>query len=214
MAATEPDGSGSEFGDMIDDDEDGEHDGAESGDQEQESDVGGKQPAKTKGHPKAKGKSNAKPKKEPSSKRRGPQPGTKQCFVPTCNDIKTGNLRFCLLHRPMADGIMEQAKEADKVEEAQQMMYDEAKCGMAIQRWQKENPAGKFRKKLIDWSTWCRIFDIKKTVTMRETEAEWTWDDWQEEKHDLGWSAARILRKWNEYVDNKDIERDWGLSML
>ena len=96
--------------------------------------------------------------------------GSRKCIMATCQETKVGNTRFCAEHRPMADGIWSQAQDAGKEEEAKAILYDEAKCAMALMKWQKENPPGKYRKKLIDWAQWQRTFDVKSKVTVREGE--------------------------------------------
>ena len=85
-------------------------------------------------HAKAKAKSRAEPKQC--------KKGSKKCFAAHCQTLKAGKARFCSLHRPMADGILTQAVEQGKEEDAQQLLHDEAKCSMALIEWERDNPRG------------------------------------------------------------------------
>ena len=116
--------------------------------------------------------------------------------------------RFCEDHRQAADNIKDQAVADGKSEYADQILYCPAKCAEAINRWLKDNPHGRFRKRLIDWGQWERHFCLSTKVTQRQGEIAWAWSDWSEEKGDAGWSATRILKKWNAYFDDLNIQRE------
>ena len=148
-------------------------------------------------HAKAKAKSRAEPKQC--------KKGSKKCFAAHCQTPKAGKARFCSLHRPMADGILQQAVEQGKEEDAQQLLHDEAKCSMALIEWERDNPPGKYRKKLIDWAAWQRKFDIKTKVTIREGETAWSWEDFCEEKEGIGWIAGAILKKWQKWQNDSNV---------
>ena len=190
----------------VDDFDEGVNDDFDSSSEDEAGATGGRSGAK-KQQPGNGGKK-AKPKAKASAGRKAPN-GSKKCFAAGCTESKKGKARFCAYHRPMADSIKSQGEAAGKLQEAEQLLNDEAKCAMALQQWERDNPPGKYRKKLIDWSQWQRQFKIKTVVIVREGQTQWTWDELVEEKGEAGWPAERILAKWNSWEKDSNVEQDW-----
>ena len=96
-----------------------------------------------------KGHFKASPKKKPVSKARVLD---KNCFI--CVNKKKSNSRFCLVHNPPAEAIKSQAVAKNELKAFEEVMYNKEKCTLAIEEFMRENPPGKFRKKLIDFGQW------------------------------------------------------------
>ena len=93
---------------------------------------------------------------------------TRNCFI--CPERKKSNSRFCKGHHGSMENIRNQAIRDGKVEVFNDLFYDEIKCRSALERFDKENPPGKFRKRLIDWHSWSKAFGVRIARTLRETD--------------------------------------------
>ena len=50
------------------------------------------------------------------------------------------------------------------------IFYEEVKCRTAVERYERENPQGRFRKKLIDWGQWKKAFGVRIAKIDREVD--------------------------------------------
>ena len=160
-------------------------------------------PSRKRGRPAGKGQAKAKAKAKTQASAKS---GDKLCFVINCGSSKKANSRFCEAHRQAADNIKTQAVANGTPEYAEQILYDAVKCTAAIEQWMKENPPGRFRKQLIDWTVWSRMFDVKTRITIRTGFTAWNWTDWSDEHSH--WKPERVLAKWNQYKNDPKIERE------
>ena len=103
------------------------------------------------------------------------------------------------------ENIRNQAIRDGKTEEFNSIFYCPIKAKSAIERFQKENPEGRFRKKLIDWGAWTKAFGVR--VAKIEQEEDVLMDDTDY----IAWATVwRLMTRedaratWKELVSDPD----------
>ena len=152
--------------------------------------------AKTKAPPKAKAKSSAKSKED------------KQCYISGCENKKTGKHKSCSDHKKVVDAILYQAEKQGKKAEVEKVLSDSVQAAKAIREFLQDNPPGKFRKKLIDFTQWLKTYSTETSLKAREWCELYTFQDFSDEKTAAGWEAKAILDKWQSYESDPAIERE------
>ena len=103
---------------------------------------------------------------------------------------------------------MYQATVAGKRPLVDALILDQSKCIKAVADFDRENPKGKFRKKLIDWGQWQRKYSVEVVHTGRQGEEFWTWADFSDEKSKCNYSGQEIMAKWDVLKDDVNIDRE------
>ena len=114
--------------------------------------------------------SKKKVKKQHIKKRTAPaRPANMRCFVAARPARKANNSKFCDPHRATDSAILYQAKSsgAKAMETYQVVRVDPVKVGMAFGEFEESNPAGCFRKSLIDWCEFQRKYSKSTAHTQR-----------------------------------------------
>ena len=158
-----------------------------------------------------KAKAKASPKKTPVSKSRVLD---KSCFI--CPNKKKANSRFCLVHNPPAECIKNQAVAKNELKAFDEVMYNKEKCKLAVEEFMRENPPGKFRKKLIDFGQWRKSYGVRTSTAVHENESEFTAGTWQSWATSFGgYDSPRARAKWKEMMKDPNLDRQGeGADMM
>ena len=109
----------------------------------------------------------AKPKAKAKSKAAAKtKAGPKLCFV--CPARISGKSRWCQQHTKDYNAMRHQAERAGTVNVFEEVMEDENKARDALKDFQTQNAGGRFRKKLLDWGQWQRMYGKKRSKTNRD----------------------------------------------
>ena len=150
-------------------------------------------------------------KKAPGSDNNTPSkkdPKLKLCFIADCDSKKLGKSKFCGDHKKVTDAILYQAGKAGKKQEVERTLSDPTACTKAVREFEAENPPGRFRKKLIDFTQWLKTYSVETASTSRDVLELYTFQDFSDEKTAAGWEPSAILSKWQGYVNSPDIDRE------
>lgn len=131
-----------------------------------------------------------------------------KCFITLCPDKKRTGKKCCAKHERDVEAMSYQAKRSGESDFFDKMASDPTKLGLALADFDKNNPPGRFRKALIDWTQYKKIFAHKTERVAQEKEEQYTWQDWVDEKTAAGWEANRIDAAWNAMLANSKFERD------
>ena len=106
---------------------------------------------------------------------KGKKAGTKadevdktRCYI--CLEKKARNAKFCRAHQRAADAMKYQAEKAGELKIYQAVMDDPGKARVEIEQFLRDNPEGRGRKRLIDFSVWKRQHGSRLAYTFREGE--------------------------------------------
>ena len=152
------------------------------------------------GRPRGKGHKAASPKKKPKAAK--VVPAEQQCFV--CPLKKVAAKKICAKHKKDSEAMYYQAQKRGQegLETYRELFKEENTARLALDRFDRENPEGKFRKALIEWSSYKRQFIVEKASTHREGEEEWTLVDWIAKRRCEGETDnMAITREWLNKVD-------------
>ena len=148
-------------------------------------------------------KSSHKKEHSPKAKRKAQRAGKaspaargadKKCFKVDCDQQKKGNSKWCECHRQAGENIVAQAQEQgdEALENAKDIMSDPVRASKAVDQWMKDNPPGRWAKKLIDFSEWQRVFSVTTATIDQRGETAWTFEDWADEHSH--WPESKILK--------------------
>ena len=153
-------------------------------------------------------KSAGKPKKQKQNKSKDDREGL--CFIATCPNKKLAKSKFCKVDKAAVDAIIYQAEKKGPSIKAQveAVLNDPVQCCKAVADFHKENPPGRFRKKLIDFSQWLKTYSIEKAITERDQFELFSFQDFSDDKTKAGWTPQNILSKWQEHMNNPAIEQE------
>ena len=93
---------------------------------------------------------------------------------------------------------MYQAEKAGKKAEVERALSDPNQAAKAVRDFEAENPPGKFRKKLIDFTQWLKTYTTETAHTNRERLELYTFQDFSDEKTSAGWDPKVILDRWQD----------------
>lgn len=155
------------------------------------------------------GKGRGKGKKGRGGRCGGTKKASKKCFAQGCDQKPRAHSKFCQPHRKDAEAMRYQAKSKDEqtLKTVEEVLADPAKAAMALSDFARENPAGRFRKKLIDWTSFSQKFGKRAEVRMRGTEELMDVSDfvyWQRTK---GKSEEEAMTSWKEHLES-DLDRE------
>lgn len=155
------------------------------------------------------GKGRGKGKKGRGGRCGGTKKASKKCFAQGCDQKPRAHSKFCQPHHKDAEAMRYQAKSKDEqtLKTVEEVLADPAKAAMALSDFARENPAGRFRKKLIDWTSFSQKFGKRAEVRMRGTEELMDVSDfvyWQKTK---GKSEEEAMTLWKEHLES-DLDRE------
>ena len=150
----------------------------------------------------------SKAKAQPKAKGKAKAVVDKACYISGCPEKKSGKHRSCGGHKKTLDAILYQAEKSGKKSEVEKILSDPVMASKAVRDFEAENPPGKFRKKLIDFTQWLKTYSTETSQTNRELCELYTFQDFSDEKTAAGWDPKAILSKWQEYDNDPNIERE------
>ena len=150
----------------------------------------------------------SKAKKQKQSKAKDDREG--MCFIATCENKKLAKSKFCKVDKAAVDAILYQAEKKGAAVKAkvEAVLSDPVQCAKAVADFHKENPPGRFRKKLIEFSQWLKTYSIEKSITERDAVELFSFQDFSDDKTKAGWTPQNILSKWQEHLNNPAIEQE------
>lgn len=84
----------------------------------------------------------------------------KSCFVGGCDQKCRSHSKFCVAHHKDAEALRYQAKaknDKEVMEAVESALSDPHKAKLSLEEFAQANPEGRFRKKLVDWSSFMQI---------------------------------------------------------
>ena len=154
------------------------------------------------------GSSTAGPKAKGKCKAKAKQAVDKTCFISFCENRKAGKHKCCGDHKKVVDAILYQAEKAGKKAEVERALSDPNQAAKAVRDFEAENPPGKFRKKLIDFTQWLKTYTTETAHTNRERLELYTFQDFSDEKTSAGWDPKVILDRWQDKQSDPNIEQE------
>ena len=142
-------------------------------------------------------------------KGRGSSNKAKTCFAQGCQEKVRAHSKFCQTHHKDVEAMKYQAKVKDPkaFKVLEDVLADPAKTAMALDDFSKENPGGRFRKKLIDWTSFTQKFGKRAEVRMRGTEELMDVSDFVAWQRSRGKSEEESMQLWKEHLES-DLERE------
>jgi hypothetical protein len=129
----------------------------------------------------------------------------KRCFI--CPLPKYKRSRFCRAHENDKNTLNYRAKGDGKKEELDRAMADPSTASALLDKFARENPEGKFRKNLFNWSEYEKFFTKEFSSTKRRLEEEWSWKEFKDEQKKIGNTEDEAKAKWRELLAS-DYERE------
>jgi hypothetical protein len=129
----------------------------------------------------------------------------KQCFV--CPLPKYKKSRFCRKHENDKNSLCHQAVRDGKKELFEKLMNDPMKAEAALDKFDRENPPGRFRKGLIQWADYERFFTKEFVTKDRRAEEEWSWKDFRLDRKKSGFDDEECKAEWRELLAS-DYDRE------
>ena len=129
----------------------------------------------------------------------------KVCFANTCEAKVKAHSKFCPKHHRDVEAIRYQAKQKkDKqIEEAVELAFnDPYKAQLALDDFDRENPSGKYRKKLIDFSAFKQKHGKRMEARVREEEEEMDITDFITDQKKRGVSDEVAQAKWKKLLES------------
>ena len=160
---------------------------------------GGASAASSKGGKSVK-KAHAKPKKGKAAK-------DNACYIAGC-EKKVRKQKSCAEHKKIVDAILYQAEKQGKKAEVEQVLADPVQASKSVQEFEANNPPGRFRKKLIDFTQWLKTYSTETAQTNRDSDELYSFQDFSDEKTAAGWDASAILKKWQSYERDPAIDHE------
>ena len=117
------------------------------------------------------------------------------CYIAGCEEKKSGKHKSCAEHKKIVDAILYQAEKQGKKAEVEQVLADPVQASKSVQEFEANNPPGRFRKKLIDFTQWL-------------SDELYSLQDFSDEKTAAGWDASAILKKWQSYERDPAIDHE------
>ncbi|CAE7239963.1 unnamed protein product [Symbiodinium sp. CCMP2456] len=132
------------------------------------------------------------------------------CFAATCEKKVKPHSKFCGDHHKDAEAIRYQArqkKNADISAAVEAALGDPAKAQLALDDFARNNPSGKFRKSLIDWSAFTQSFGKRAEFRVRNNEEQMDVTDFVKWQKGRGLTDEEALQKWKDLLET-DVERE------
>ena len=202
-----------EWGEPADDDADAHQ---ESGDSDASRGGGGGGAATEKkrkrGRPKGTGGKPAKGKAAKgtaSSAAAAAKQAAKKCFAASCMEQKCLNSTFCRQHNRFAESMKYQAAQTKELSAYKDVMNDPSKAQVALEDWERDNPEGSSRKRLICWATFRERHGVRVAFTIREGEVQMGIDDyWVHRGQAYGKTRAQSDNEFKEKVNTGKFETE------
>ena len=189
-------------------------DGQEDDDEVAGEEAAGSSRGRGRGRGKAKAKSKAAAKRGSGRGGRGGVIQTdknKKCFKATCTEKAKPHSKWCVKHSKDTEAMKYQARQQQDDGKTLQMLEtalsDANKADLALDEFDRENPRGRFRKNLIDWSAFEQKFGRRAEVRNRATEELMDVTDFVKYKSDRGVDKEKALLDWKELLEG-DAERE------
>ncbi|CAE7191932.1 unnamed protein product [Symbiodinium sp. KB8] len=132
----------------------------------------------------------------------------RSCFISFCDNRKVGKHKCCGEHKKVVDAILYQADKAGKKAEVERVLSDPNQAAKPVRDFEAENPPGKFRKKLIDFTQWLKTYSTETANISRDRLECYTFQDFSDEKTAAGWDPKVILDRWQEKQSDPSIEQE------
>ena len=132
----------------------------------------------------------------------------KLCFLSGCEEKKSSKHKHCSLQKKVFDAILYQADKAGRRAEVEKILADPVLAAKAVRDFEAENPPGRFRNKLIDFTVWLKTYSTETAQTSRDILELYTFQDFSDEKTAAGWDAAAILNKWQQPDSDPAVDRE------
>ena len=138
----------------------------------------------------------------------------KDCFAATCAAPAKNHSKWCERHEPMVKAMTYQATTKGELPTLNKILEDAGKSDAALAEWEKENPEGKWKKKLIDWAQWRKDFKISVKIKCNENEELMDVTDYIEymsKTMSEAQAAKDFEKKWNEaHPDDREGGDEYG----
>ncbi|CAE7249881.1 unnamed protein product [Symbiodinium sp. CCMP2592] len=134
----------------------------------------------------------------------------KTCFAATCEKKVKPHSKFCGDHHKDAEAIKYQARQKKNPEitaAVEAALSDPAKAQLALDDFHKNNPSGKFRKSLIDWTQFQQTFGKRAEFRVRNNEEQMDVTDYVQYQKGRGYTDEEALQKWKDLLET-DVERE------
>ena len=133
----------------------------------------------------------------------------KTCYV--CSEKVRAHSRFCAEHHKDVEAMRYQAKQTKdpkNIEALEMALADPGKCLMALEEFSAQNPAGKFRKKLIDWASFRKKHGRRAEARERVPEELMDIDDFIKLRVDKGKSREAAIDEWKIMLTDRTVARE------
>ena len=144
------------------------------------------------------------------------KPHVKECFISGCNEKLRSKSRFCHKHHKDVEGIKYQAKVKNdpEVSEAVEAAFsDPQKARLAVDEFERQNPEGRFRKRLIDWSAFKQSFGKRAEVRHRGEEELMDVTDFVMHKQKRGMDEEAAMNEWKKLLESDADREGEGLDV-
>ena len=134
----------------------------------------------------------------------------KSCFVGGCDQKCRSHSKFCVAHHKDAEALRYQAKaknDKEIMEAVESALSDPDKAKLSLEEFAQANPEGRFRKKLVDWSSFMQIHGKRTEVRERNQEEQMDVTDYVNYKMGRGLSEQEALNDWKRLLET-DVERE------
>lgn len=134
----------------------------------------------------------------------------KSCFVGGCDQKCRSHSKFCVAHHKDAEALRYQAKaknDKEIMEAVESALSDPHKAKLSLEEFAQANPEGRFRKKLVDWSSFMQIHGKRTEVRERNQEEQMDVTDYVNYKMGRGLSEQEALNDWKRLLET-DVERE------
>lgn len=134
----------------------------------------------------------------------------KSCFVGGCDQKCRPHSKFCVAHHKDAEALRYQAKaknDKEIMEAVESALSDPHKAKLSLEEFAQANPEGRFRKKLVDWSSFMQIHGKRTEVRERNQEEQMDVTDYVNYKMGRGLSEQEALNDWKRLLET-DVERE------
>ena len=117
--------------------------------------------------------------------------------------------RFCGEHHKGAEALRYQGKQKNPeiTKAIEETLSDPVKAKLALDEFARQNPEGRFRKRLLDWGQFLQKFGRRAEVRHREQEEEMDATDYIAWQKSQGKSDQEALAKWKEVLADPSIGR-------
>lgn len=127
------------------------------------------------------------------------------CFAAECPERRKTHSRWCPPHHRLSESMLYQAGKAVPPQTAalNQVLSDPGKARLALDSFSSENCEGRFRKKLIDWTSFQRTYGVRLSLTERENQELMDVDDWIVfQKNKKGKERDEAMSEWRKMLES------------